>query len=86
VSGPERLGDLLGDAQTRRGIDPPCREPAAVTATDPLEHQKIAAQGLQVVVDGADARVIELRQHPRLAQEARLGRGVEAVAADRCSD
>ena len=76
----ERFGNLsrhrerFRDRESRRGFADPLRQRDAV---DALEHEKAEAVGLFDAVNCADVRVIQLRQHPRLALEAR-----QAIAID----
>jgi hypothetical protein len=69
VCGLERLGDLTCDRQRLVELDRPARDPRAeVFAIDELHDQRAL---IVEAVDLRDARVVECRERPRFALEAR---------------
>jgi hypothetical protein len=84
VGGRQRPGDLLADRQRGDLFVAAVDRLAQVLALDQLEHQEIAGIAFEIVVDPADPRVVQLRQDPRLAQEAGARGDLEAaVRTDR---
>jgi hypothetical protein len=77
VGGGEAFGDLGGDAERfgdrQRAAGDALRQ---VLAADQLHRDEADAVGLVQAVDGGDVRVVEGRQQPGLALEARQPAGV----------
>ena len=73
----ERLGDLARDRQRLLDRDRSARDPIGERRPfDQLEHQRLDAVGLLEAVDRRDVRMVERREHLRLALEARQPLGV----------
>ena len=73
----ERVGDLSRDARAPRRAAAARRDPFRQRlALDQLQHEGAHAVGLFEAVDRRDVRVVERRQHPRLALEARQPLGI----------
>ena len=77
VRGFERVGDLARDRERLLNRQRARRQTLGERrALDQLEHEAADAVGLLEAVDRADVRMIQRRQHPRLALEAREPLGI----------
>ena len=87
VRGFETLGDL--DEKRKRLLE---RDGAALDAVgecralDHLHGQEVRRLGLLEPVDGGDVGVVERRQHPRFALEARQSFGIDGYILRQCLD
>ena len=72
---------LFGDAHAGGPIETSPQRIAQAAPVNQLEDQIIGVVDRDVVVDAADVGMIELRQNPRLAQQPRARRLVEAMRA-----
>ncbi len=74
VRGGEGVGDLRGQSQRIVGRDRPALDPIGQGLTlEQLQHEVVDVVVVADVVQRADVRVIEVRDHPGLALEALPG-------------
>jgi hypothetical protein len=76
----EDIGDLLRQPEPAGRIET-LHRPTETAPFDQFEHQPVVVVALDVVVDPADIRVVELGENLRFASEPRAGRGVEPAGA-----
>ena len=80
VGGDEHLRDRQRDAQLLAARELPLLyDFLQRLPVDVLEHEQVDVAALDVVMDAADVRVIDLRERARLAQQPLPRLGVEAV-------
>jgi hypothetical protein len=80
VRGVERGGDLTGDLDRTRRLEPLARDQRAEVGPRHEAHRDVQqAVGLAGLVDRDDVRVVDQRGEPRLAREALAERGIGPV-------